>query len=430
VRPFYERHKPWVWGGTWLLTRFAILSMVGFFSHSPSLEDVYLYKSWSDGMAADRHLPSGELWQYPPGAAFLLIAPRLGLGLMSFGGAFVSTMLAFDLLAFGLIVSLARGEGRDTGVWVWLLAMPMLRAVPVLRFDLVGTTAAIGALLVIHRRPAWFGALAGLGAMVKVWPVVLLFGEWDWRRLLRAGLGAALAIAVVFAASAIAFHGDELEFLGEQNGRGLQIEAVASLPWHLRQLVTGVPPHEVSRSGAAEIANGPSDLVAGLLEWATLAVLIGAAAWWRARANAIHGGRNELADAVVSRDFIFTVVLLLVVVSRVLSPQYLIWLFGLAAVTLCERRSRVARSAWLVIGAAFLTTAAYGPLGAWGEQPIYGSAFNLVVRNLALLVAATDATLAMVLLLRRPASVDAETVPGDAVIDCRGASAGLARTPR
>ncbi len=409
---FYERHKLPVWIGVWLLTRFAILSMVGFFSDGQSLEDVYLYKIWSDGIAADHSLPSGELWQYPPGAAFLLVLPRLGLGLMSFGGAFVSTMLAFDLVAFGLIAMLARREGRDAGVWVWLLAMPMLHGLPVLRFDLVGATAAIAALVVIHRRPVWFGAFVGLGAMVKVWPIVVLFGEWEWRRLLRACAGVAAAVALVFAASAIAFDGDQLEFVGEQNGRGLQIEAVASLPWHLRQMVTGVPPEEVSRFGATEIANGPSDLVAGLLKWATLAVLIGAAVWWRARAKAIREGRDELADPVVSRDFVFSVVLLLVVVSRVLSPQYMVWLFGLAAVSLCERRSRVARASWIVIAAAALTTAAYGPLGAWGPAPIYGSAFNMVVRNLLLLAAAADAVVAMVKLLgRRPALSASEESP-------------------
>jgi hypothetical protein len=399
---FYERHKLWVWLGIWLLSRFAILSMVGFFSNGQSLEDVYLYKIWSAGIASEHHLPTGELWQYPPGAAFLLVIPRIGLGLMSFGGAFVATMLVFDLVSFGLIVLLARREGRDAGVWVWLLAMPMLHAIPVLRFDLVGTAAAIAALVVIHRRPTWFGALAGLGAMVKVWPIVVLFGEWERRRLLRACVGAGAAIVLVFAISVIAFGGHQFEFLGEQNGRGLQIEAVASLPWHLRQMVTGAAPNAISRSGATEIASGPADAVAGLLKLATLAVLAGAALWWRARARAIRAGRAELGDAVVSRDFVFTIVLLLVVFSRVLSPQYMVWLFGLAAVALCERRSRVSRPAWIVIGAAALTTAAYGGLGAWGPAPIYGTPFNMVVRNLALLIAAGDATMAMVSLLRPP----------------------------
>jgi hypothetical protein len=421
VRAFYERHKLWVWAGAWLLSRLLILSLVGFFGHAQGLEDVYLYKIWSASLAVDHHLPTGELWQYPPGAALLLIAPRPLLGLMSFGGAFVTTMLAFDLVAFGLIVMLARREGRDTGVWVWVLAMPLLRAVPVLRFDLAGTTLAIAALVVIHRRPTWFGALAGLGAMVKVWPIVVLFGEWDGRRLLRACLGTAAALAVVFAVSAIAFHGDELEFLGEQSGRGLQVEAVAATPWHLRHLVDGGVPRTVSRSGAAEVASGPGGTVAGLLKWATLAVLIGAAVWWRARARAIRGGREDLADAVVSRDFVFAIVLLLVVVSRVLSPQYLVWLFGLAAVALSERRTRMSRPAWIVIGAAALTTAAYGVQGAWGPGTIYGSSFNMALRNLALLFAAIDASWAMVKLLRdRGATVAAS---GD------GARAGAAAAP-
>jgi hypothetical protein len=90
----------------------------------------------------------------------------------------------------------------------------------------------------------------------------------------------------------------------------------------------------------------------------------------------------------------------LVVASRVLSPQYMIWLFGLAAVTLTESRSRVSRPAWIVIAAAVLTTAAYGSEGAWGPAPVYGSAFNIALRNLALLFAAADASIAMFLLLR------------------------------
>jgi len=130
-------------------------------------------------------------------------------------------------------------------------------------------------------------------------------------------------------------------------------------------------------------------------------VMAAIAAWWAARARAIRAGREDLTDAVVSRDFIFTAVLLFVIASRVLSPQYMVWLFGLAAVCLTETRSRVARPAWIVIGAAILTTAAYGPLGAWGSAPIYGSPFNLVIRNLLLVVAAADASLAMLRLVRR-----------------------------
>ena len=400
---FYGRHKLWIWAGVWLLTRGLMFAQIGFWNHTSvtSLEDVFLYEGWSEPLASDHTLPSGELWQYPPGAAFFLLIPRLFIDLKGFGPPFAGTMLAFDAIAFALIAFLARRQGRDTGVWIWLLGIPALRTVPLLRFDMVGTTFAVAALAIVHRRPAWFGALAGLGAMVKIWPIVVLFGEWSWRRLLRACLAAAVAIALVFALSALFFNGDLLEFLTEQGGRGLQIESVASLPWHLREIVTGEPPRTLSRFGTTEIASTPADAIADLLTLATLAVLVAAAAWWAARARAIQNGRDDLADPAVSRDFVFTVVLLLVVTSRVLSPQYFVWLFGLAAIALTSDKSRIARPAWTLVAAAILATAAYGHAGAWGHPPVYGSSFNMVVRDLMMLVAGADATIGMVRLLKR-----------------------------
>ena len=161
----------------------------------------------------------------------------------------------------------------------------------------------------------------------------MLFGEWDRRRLLRGSLAALAAIALVFAVGAIAF-GDPFGFLGEQGSRGLQEEAVATIPWQLRELVTGEGPARAIHYGAWEIAGSTANAVAGLLKWATLAALAGAAAWWSYRARAIRGGREDLSRSAVSLDFVFTVVLLLVVTSRVLSTQYMIWLLGLAAVVL------------------------------------------------------------------------------------------------
>jgi glycosyl transferase family 87 len=393
--------KVWIWAAVWLLTRFLIVAHVGFWNDAigPQWEDVSIFGVWSEGLGVHHALPNEEAWQYPPGAALLLVLPRIGWA--AFGYDFVATMLIVDLIGLVLVARLGQREGSDAGVWVWLLAMPMLRALPVLRFDLAPTVLAIGGLLVIHRRPAWFGALAGLGAMIKAWPIALLFGEWDRGRLLRAGAGAAAAIVLVFAISAIAFSGDQLNFLKEQNGRGLQVESVASLPWHLRQYVTGQEIDAGIRYRAWEIEDHGADVAAEVLKWLSLAALIAAGVWWLARSRAIRRGRKELEDAVVSRDFIFVVVLLLVVTSRVLSPQYMIWMLGLAAVVLTARRSLLKRPAWIVVAAAILTTSAYGPMGAYGTTyNVYGPAFIMLIRNLALIVAAVDASLTMVRLLR------------------------------
>jgi hypothetical protein len=54
-----------------------------------------------------------------------------------------------------------------------------------------------------------------------------------------------------------------------------------------------------------------------------------------------------------------------------------------------------------VVAAAILTTSAYGPMGAYGTAyNVYGPAFIMLIRNVALIVAAIDASVTMVRLMR------------------------------
>lgn len=366
--------------------RALIVAEVGFWAMAhPRLEDVNNYETWSHYLTAHQAFPGGEAWQYPPGAGLLMLLPRLVSA--GYGEAFVGLMLLVDLAGLVLLARLGRRSGDDIGVWVWLLGVPLLGAFAVLRFDLVPTVIAIAALLVVHRRPRWFGALAGLGAAIKVWPVLVLFGEWDRARLLRAVLAALAALALVFAVSAIAF-GDTTGFLSHGGDRGLQEEAVATIPWQLEQIVSGdAYPREI-RFGAWEIATSTADSVATLLRWLTLAALAAAAAWWWLRARAIRAGREELTDDAVSRDFVFTLVLLVVVTSPVLSTQYMVWLLGLAAVVLSAGSTRLRRPAWIVVGATALSLATF-------KSPEL-----TLIRDLALLCATVDAAVAMVQALR------------------------------
>lgn len=95
-------------------------------------------------------------------------------------------------------------------------------------------------------------------------------------------------------------------------------------------------------------------------------------------------GRTDLGDAAISRDFVSAIVLALVVTSPVLSPQYMVWLLGLAAVVLSAGTTRLARPAWIVVGATILSTA------------LFRSPELILIRDLALLVATIDGATALV----------------------------------
>lgn len=382
----------WIWAAVWIATRVLMVGDVGFWAGAAHLhlQDVGNYDDWSHHLTSNGAFPDGEAWQYPPGAAALMLLPRLGFGFGTYGEAFVALMLLFDLVGLVLLALLGRRTGKYAGVWVWLLGMPLLGALPLLRFDLVPTVLAIGALIVVHRRPGWFGVLAGLGAAVKLWPAALLLAEWDRRRLTRAALVALGTAALVFLVAAVAF-GDPFTFLAGQSDRGLQEEAVATAPWQVWQILSGHVPPRAVQFGAWEIVGGDADALSTLLAWLSLAALAAGAAWWWARARAIREGRNELASDAVSRDFAFALILLLVVTSRVLSTQYMIWLLGLAAVVLSAGTPRMARPAWLVVAATIITTS------------VFKSPENTLVRNALLLVATVDCWAAMLALVRRPA---------------------------
>jgi hypothetical protein len=383
-----------IWLAVWLATRALTVCQVAFWTEPHrGFEDVANYQIWAHILTAHGEFPGGPGWQYPPGAGLMMLVPRAVPA--GYGVAFIGLMLAVDLIGLVLLARLAERTGRDTGVWVWLLGMPLLGTFALLRFDLVPTVIAIGALVVIHRRPGWFGALVGLGAAIKVWPALLLLGEWDRRRLLRAGIAAAAVVALVFAVSTIAF-GDPGRFISHGGGRGLQEEAVATAPWQLAQIF-GDPYPRAVQFGAWQIASPTAEDVAAVLRVLTLVALGVSALWWLARTRAIRAGRDDLADPDLSRDFVFAVVLLVVITSPVLSPQYMVWLLGLAAVVLSSTATRLRRPAWIVLGAAVLTTATTG------------SAALTLLRDLALLAATADAVVSMARVVR-PLVVPGTTV--------------------
>lgn len=187
--------------------------------------------------------------------------------------------------------------------------------------------------------------------------------------LTAAGLCLALALALPHAFS----------FLSSQSGRGLEYESVGGSMLLAAQHF-GYTGRVEFRYGSYEMV-GPWVSVMCQVSLAASVLAAGWLVWWRLRARTTTP--STPADAA------FAAVLLFVVTSRVISPQYLIWLLGLAAVCLVSR-STVQRPAAALVIAALPLTALEFPIfvnqGLAGHPAIVTV---LLLRNLLLLLAAS-----------------------------------------
>ncbi|MBL1087120.1 DUF2029 domain-containing protein [Streptomyces actinomycinicus] len=338
----------------WLVTRAVMLwllehnsaRLLG--SGSVTREVWRLYFHWYGVLAHGSFPVHDTLWQYPPGAGAVLLAPGLLPGLTYFE-AFVLLTLAVDALTAAALVRAGTRSGRSLlGAAVWTGGLPLLLQLPLARYDVQVTALAVLSLLASGRFPRAGGVLGALGGLVKVWPALVLLGTprgrttrtaWAW----AAGAGAAgLALLA-------AFFTHPLSFLREQGGRGVQIESLGGTALSLARHA-GWSGRTRYQYGAIELVGPHVQAVAGVFLGLT-ALALGLLLLWRLRAR--HWSEATPYDAALSAVLLFTVT------SRVISPQYMIWLIGLAAVCLTSRHTSQRPVAVLVLTASALSTVAF-----------------------------------------------------------------------
>ncbi|WP_265737440.1 glycosyltransferase 87 family protein [Streptomyces solincola] len=360
----------------WLLTRglMVVLLLRDNLGIGGVSREVYaLYQHWYE-VLADRTFPPGDVtWQYPPGAGLVILAPGSASQLLSYFQAFVALALLADAaIAFAL---LRRGGG---GAWLWVAGLPLLLHLPLARYDLFPTALAVfGLLALLAGRNRLGGALAGLGAMVKVWPLLILAGLPRGRPSRRGWTSALLAAGALLLVLLWGYShvGD---FAEQQGGRGLQIESLGGSALALAGLAGWWDGEVRYRFGAFELA-GPYTETAAHAALALSAVALGWLLLWR--------WRSWAWSPATPADAALTAVLLFTVTSRVISPQYLVWLLALAAVCLTCRDSVMRRPALLMAPAAALTSLGYPIL--YEDVIALGPLGTVVValRNLVLLAA-------------------------------------------
>ena len=340
------------------------------------------------------------MWQYPPGAAVVFWLPGRLPG--SYLDNFTFLAIGCDL-AVAVILSLApRRGGSLAGAWYWVCGVPLLGSLAVGRLDIFPVAFSVAALCTAARGGVR-GVLLGIGAAVKAWPVTLLAGTapGQWRR--------ALAIqAVLAAACVLLFRGPLMSFLAHQDARGVEIESVAATPFMIWRHA-GWHGSAVFRYGAWQLSGDYVALARDASRLGLVFTAVAAAAWCVLTARGRIRWRPEFAA-----DAPLAVTLLVMVASPVLSPQYLLWVIGLAAACLASRRTTQRPVALAVLGASLLTVVVF-PAG-WqsllaGSVTITGI---LTARN-AVLAAAAAASCWRVLNAAGPGRQD----PGQKTAMCR-----------
>ncbi|MGA4798559.1 glycosyltransferase 87 family protein [Streptomyces lavendulocolor] len=350
--------------------------------------EVYLlYRHWYQQLSQGSFPPDDVTWQYPPGAGLVFLAPGQ-VPELTYYQAFVALTLLTDA-----VVACALARAGSSGAWLWVGGLPLLLHLPLARYDVQVTALAVLGLLALRGGHARLGgALAGLGAMVKVWPLLTLLGTPRGHLTRRAWTSALVAAGVLFAVLALGFT-HTLDFARQQGSRGVQIESVGGSALSLARLAGWWPGEVRYRYGAFELA-GP--YASSAAHFALL--LTGLAFCWLL----LWRVRSWQWSAATPVDAAFTAVLLFTVTSRVISPQYMVWLLGLGAVCLTCRDTSQRTVALLMLPAAALSALAY-PVLYDDVITVTPLGFAVVALRNALLVAAA------LLSCRR---LWAETVPG------------------
>ncbi|MET9765572.1 glycosyltransferase family 87 protein [Streptomyces sp. NPDC006372] len=361
----------------WFLTRLVLLLFVlkvYVFPGPDVTSDVsVIYQGWYDTLRTGTFPRDDVTWQYPPAAALAVLSPGL-LPLLDYATAFFVLVCVTDLAVLTLLAYAGRRPGRSLrGAWVWGVGVPLLGPTVYARYDVMVTAVAVAALLAGSRHPRTMGALAAFGALLKVWPAMILLAA---RR--RAAWVSALVTGAAIAGGFALFMPGGFAFLTSQRDRGTEVESLGALVFHVAR--------HFGWQGEVRLNYGSIEFLGPYVSDVSTAALFltGAAFGWLVLWRLLARGFEEhtLADAA------FVAVLMFTTTSRVISPQYMVWLVGLAAVCLYFPASRMRAPVVLVLLACFVTVLEF-PLYFANVVASDGLGLTLLFLRNGLLVAAT-----------------------------------------
>lgn len=361
------------------------VALLGFLMPNEPMGDVYrVYEPWSHAALSGGGIVGiTSPWVYPQLALVPMVLAQ-GLGWIAgytVGWALLATIV--DALAFAVLVGRGRSTGRAVGAWFWLGFLAALGPVGMYRLDGVTAALAVAGCLWLVGRP-WLGSvLLSVATWMKVWPAALLAAAVISMRRRGAVIGGALIVTaltlgVVYAAGGGAY---AWGFVGQQTGRGLQLEAPVSA-FYLWRAVARIPGSYIyyDQNIITFQVTGPNvdAVIAAMTPLLALAVA----------GVALIGGLKAARGASFLALFPvlgLALVTAFIVFNKVGSPQYLTWIVAPILLGLVLERRRWWGMAALALAMALLTQAVYPLL--YGQLLLADAfpAMLLTLRNALLL---------------------------------------------
>ncbi|HTW19050.1 MAG TPA: glycosyltransferase 87 family protein [Mycobacteriales bacterium] len=315
--------------------------------------DVAEYHSWAQQLYAGALPWHGFNVEYPPGVLAVMLLPA------KTAGWFEAEFVALALVADALV---ARGLWRlhrvGLGSWLWVAVPVLLGPVMWLRLDVFVAAALVGFLVAVRERH-WraAGCCVGAATLLKLWPVLLLVVLW---RLLpgegrRKVAGWSLGVVAAVTLPVLAWGGGSglWWMLHYQGARGLEVESVWAWPVLVAHYF-GAATRPLPGHGGIEVpVRGWASLLGLGLAIGVVALTV---AVWRDRHRRVALESAALAGVAV-----------VLVGSKVLSPQYVVWACAVTAIVvdapaLVGRDRRRLAVATVVLAAS---TQLLYPFGFW-----------------------------------------------------------------
>jgi uncharacterized membrane protein len=292
--------------------------------------------------------------EYPPFSLFFFLLPRLFASTwLTFAVYFQVEVVIVDIIGLLLIYSIARRLGRSPYLWLSIYTVGILVMGPIVgqQYDIFPAVMSLAAVYFFWRgyhKTAW--ALVALGALTKIYPAVIApifliyyLRNREYRQIWTGVITFAAVILIILLPFLVIAPASLWTLYSYHGQRGLQLESIYSaflMAGDKSAVATGFS------YGSWNLTGATADAIAKLSTYITGVFLL--ISYWFMYSLTKKGRPNILQVGTFS----LLAVLVTLITSKVLSPQYIIWLVPL--LPLCAGRWRFA--IWPIFGVIGILT--------------------------------------------------------------------------